>query len=102
MSATSLFSPSRYSSMRGKRHMRSPQVSPAAVRAWARASSVVMKPVAAGPRAICVARCQLLASGVADGVGQDQAALGVRVDHLDGLAVHGPQDVAGLGGGSGG
>src|SRR3972149_3693199 len=55
MSATGLFRFSLYSSMRGKRHMRSPAAWPAAVSAWARASSVAMKPVAAGPRAVCMA-----------------------------------------------
>ena len=34
--------------------------------------------------------------GVSDAVGQDQAAFGVGIDHLDGFAGHGDLHVAGL------
>ena len=40
--------------------------------------------------------------GVVNGVGEDQAAFGVGVEHFDGFAGHGGLDVAGLLGGAAG
>ncbi len=39
--------------------------------------------------------CAAKLLGVGDGVGQDQAALGIGVQHLDGFAGHRGDDIAG-------
>ena len=54
---------------------------------------MLIAPVSVATSMIAVAPCF---DGVGEAVGEDEAALGVRVDHLDRLAEHRLEHVAGL------